>query len=148
MRRIRRASRIAKRAFLSLAVLVVILRIGSGIEFAYRTNNICEPNEHILQSEADAIEVAKEWVSKLPIYDSREFGSGVDVVDAMNQATDCCYAVRTRKYNFVIVWEVATGAEKGNEHYSAHMDLSNCGAIFADTLFTMMQQKKTSDVWK
>ena len=92
--------------------------------------------------------MAKEWISKESVYDSREFGSGVDVVNAMNQATDCCHAIRTRNYNFVIVWEVAMGAEKGTEHYSAHMKLSNCGAIFADTLFTMTQQKGASGVWK
>lgn len=132
MRRTRRAVQIVKNAFLLLVALVVVFLIGGSAEFAYRTNSICSPGDHIIQSEADAIEVAKKKIVKDSHLSSESFGSAPDFVDALSETKDCCSAIGYRTAFFVIVWEVSLAAEtlaKPN-HRFAKVFLSNCGSIF------------------
>ncbi len=123
----------AKYLFLALALLIV----GWLIEFAHRLNNVCGPGDHIIQSEADAIEVAKAryWKARygshgIPGYIDEKPGS-VDF-----GRTDCCSVTRNRTINGVIVWKVSlegeTLGEPKKRYVSAFVPLSNCGVVFRD----------------
>jgi hypothetical protein len=105
--------------------LLLVATIVSDIAlFAYRANNICGPRDHILQSEVNAIEVAKEWVSKRRSYGWQGI-SGVDVRDAMNPTGDCCEATRSRNWSDVIVWRLSMYADRGADRIFVTMQLSN-----------------------
>jgi hypothetical protein len=111
------------------------LCVGLVSEFAFRMN-ICGPGDHVIQSEADAIEVAKRKIVKDPRFSSSRFGSAPDFVDDLSEMENCCSAVRTRNYSFVVVWEVnlfARTAARPNPRHATVM-LSNCGSyIFAES---------------
>ena len=113
--------------------------IGSWLaEFAYRLNNVCGPGDHIIQSDADAIETAKGRVLQAR-YGSHGIPGYVDekpgFVD-FSQTENCCTVTRTRTAIGVIVWEVGlegeTTGEPKNRHVSAFVPLSNCGVVFRD----------------
>ena len=124
-----------------LSLLLFATIVSDMALFAYRTNNICGPRDHILQSEVDAIEVAKEWVSKRRSYGWQGI-SGVDVRDAMNRTSDCCDATRSRNWSGVIVWQLSMYADRGADRIFVTMQLSNCGELFHDTHFSMVESIK------
>lgn len=137
MRRIRRAVQITKNAVLLLVALASVVLIGECVKFAYRTNNICGPGDHIIQSEADAIEVAKKKIVKYPQFSSSKFGSALDFVDSLSDMEDCCGATRSRNAFFVITWEVSLAAQtaaRPNRRF-AMVSLSNCGEVFSDNSY-------------
>lgn len=125
----------ARNVFLGLTVLLLVLCMGFIAKFAYRMNS-CAPGDHVIQSEADAIEVAKRKIVKNPRFSSSRFGSAPDFVDDLSETENCCSAVKTRNYSFVVVWEVrlfAQTAARPNQRVAIVM-LSNCGSyIFADS---------------
>jgi hypothetical protein len=131
-----------RRILKNVVLLLVILLVADMAKFAYRTNYVCDPGEHILQSDSDAIEVAKQLISKESIFGSGEFNNGVDVVDSMNRTDNCCGTTRTRTPLGVIVWDVRVVAEKGNERFYAQMELSNCSSLFTDSKFTTIEPIK------
>ena len=110
-------------------------------QFAYRQNNICSPGEHILQSDTDAIEVAKNRLVKDPFFSSQEFGGAPEFLEALHQTSKCCEVVRRRTFFFVIVWDVFLVAETPTKRLIALMGLSNCGAIFAETKFKAIEPR-------
>jgi hypothetical protein len=130
------------RAFGVFSLLLAVLIAGDSAFFAFQTNNQCGPRDHILQSEADAIEVAKEWVSKGNFYSLWGTTNGVDVRDAMDRTPDCCAVTRSRNWDGVIVWRVDMEVDRGADQISVEMQLSNCGEIFNDTLFSAIDPVK------
>ncbi|UPJ51862.1 hypothetical protein IVB30_11240 [Bradyrhizobium sp. 200] len=124
-----------RNVFLGLTVLLLMLCVGLVTEFAYRMNS-CGLGDHVIQSEADAIEVAKRKIVKDLRFSSSRFGSAPDFVDDLSETENCCSAVKTRNYSFVVVWEVrlfAQTAVRPNPRVAIVM-LSNCGSyIFADS---------------
>jgi hypothetical protein len=131
-----------RRAFTAFSLLLAVLIVGDSAIFVFRTNNRCGPRDHVLQSEVDAIEVAKEWVSKRNFYSLWGSTNGADVRDAMNRTPDCCGVTRSRNWDGVIVWRVDMEADRGADHISVEMQLSNCGEIFSDTFFSAMEPGK------
>lgn len=125
----------ARNVFLGLVLLLLVLYAGFAAEFSYRMNS-CALGDHVIQSEADAIEVAKRKIVKDPRFSSSRFGSAPDFVDDLSETENCCSAVKTRNYSFVVVWEVrlfAQTAARPNQRVAIVM-LSNCGSyIFADS---------------
>lgn len=126
---------LARNVLLGLVALLLVLWVGFASEFAFRMNS-CGPGDHVIQSEADAIEVAKKKIVKDPRFSSNKFGSAPDFVEDLKDTDDCCTAVRTRNYSFVVAWEVrlfAQTAARPNQRVAVVM-LSNCGThIFADS---------------
>jgi hypothetical protein len=126
-----------RNVFLALVALLVVWMV----EFAYRKNNLCEQGDHPIQSEADAIAVAKKKIVKNPFFSSESFGSAPDFVDALERTENCCHAARFRNALGVIFWEVHLGAKMRPSaslypgmptHFSshiAHVVMSNCGSI-------------------
>ena len=110
-------------------------------QFAYRNNNVCSPGDRIIQSDTDAIEVAKNKLVKDPFFSSQEFGSASEFIDAFHQTSNCCQAVRRRTLFFVIVWDVFLVAETPAKRLTAQMGLSNCGTIFAETKFKAIEPR-------
>ena len=96
----------ARNVVLLLLALPIVLLVGFCVEFAYRTNS-CALGDHVIQSEADAIEVAKKKIVKSSYFSSESFGSAPDFVDSLSETEDCCSATRFRTPFFVIVWEVS-----------------------------------------
>jgi hypothetical protein len=129
-------------ALATFSMLLVVLLVGDSAIFAYRTNNICAPQDHILQSDADAIEVAKERVSKKSYYGRWQTISGVDVREAMNLMEDCCGATKSRNWDGVIVWQISMFANRGADGIFVQMKLSNCGEMFHDTHFSTVEPIK------
>jgi hypothetical protein len=122
--------------------LLLAVTIASDVAlFAYRTNNICGPRDHILQSDVDAIEVAKEFVSKSDYYGWQVI-SGADVRDAMNRTNNCCEATRSRNWSGVIEWHLSMFADRGADRIFVEMKLSNCGEYFNDTHFSTVEPRK------
>jgi len=128
-----------RNVFLMLVSLPLLLFVGSGVEFAYRKNS-CAPGDHVLQSEADAIEVAKRKFVENPHVRFRtgDFGSASAFVDALSETENCCSAVRSVNVFFVVVWDVRlyerTAARPNGR--AAQLFLSNCGTIFTDDSYT------------
>jgi hypothetical protein len=124
--------RVVRNVLLVMIALPVILVGGWFAEFAYRTNS-CGPGDHVIQSETDAIEVAKKKMVKERKFSSETFGSAPDFVDSLSGIKDCCYATRSRTPFFVIVWRVSLSNEAaGRSRREATLYLSNCGDIFTD----------------
>jgi hypothetical protein len=96
----------AKNVFIALALLLVFWMT----QFAYRTNNFCEPGDHPIQSEADAIAVAKRKIVKHSFFSSDSFGSAPDFIDAAERTENCCRAIRSRNILGLIFWDVYLGA--------------------------------------
>jgi hypothetical protein len=85
----------------------------------------------VIQSEADAIEVAKKKMVKSSYFSSEEFGSAPDFVDSLSETEGCCSAVRFRTPFFVVVWEVSLSERPIRpKHRFAMVSLSSCGTIF------------------
>jgi hypothetical protein len=105
------------------------LIVGDCAAFSYRLNNVCGPGDHIIRSEADAIEVAKKKIVKNAHFSSEIFGSATDFVESLSDKENCCDAIRFRTAFLVIVWEVSFSQSKGNSRF-AKVSLSNCGTIF------------------
>lgn len=81
-----------RNVFIALIVSLVVWIAQS----TYRTNNFCEPGDRPIQSEADAIAVAKKKMVKNPFFSSERFGSAPDFVDALERTENCCNAIRSR----------------------------------------------------
>ena len=62
--------------------LIVFVLVGTA-QFVHRTNNFCEPGDHPIRSEEDAIAVAKKKIVKNPLFSSERFGSAPDFVAAL-----------------------------------------------------------------
>ena len=123
----------ARNVFLLLVSLPLVLYIAYAVAFDYRTNS-CAPGDRVLQSEADAIEVAKRKFIQNPRvrFHMGDFGSASAFVDALSETRDCCSAVRSVYFPFLVVWDVQlyerTAARPNGR--SAQLFLSNCGTIF------------------
>lgn len=108
---------------------------------SYRTNYHCEPGDHPIQSEADAIAVAKRKIVERGLFSSESFGSVSDFVDAVGRTEDCCHAIRSRNILGFITWDVYLGARiwpsahlhpwmsTDNFSHSVLLNMSNCGSI-------------------
>lgn len=126
-----------RNVFLAMVLLLVMWTA----QLAYRTNNFCEPGDHPIQSETDAIAVAKKKIVKNIFFSSDSFGSAPEFVDAVERTKDCCHAVRSRNVFGVILWEVDLGARMKPSarlypgmptdffSHTAHVVMSNCGLI-------------------
>ena len=103
-------------------------------EFAYRTNYVCSPGRHIVQSDADAIEQAQRQFFRARF---RDISGDVDGTPGFADFSrpDCCKVKRTLMWTGVIQWEVSLNGETIGEPKKRHVTtltmLSNCGAIFA-----------------
>jgi len=110
------------------------------VHFVYETNNVCGPEDHIIQSEADAIAVAKRKIYQarygthnVPGYPDYKPG----VVEYDN-TPNCCEAKRSRNWWGIIVWEVELEGETNEpqkRRVGARLPLSNCGVVFSDEAF-------------
>lgn len=116
---------------LALGALLVSLLA----EFAYRKNYVCGPDHHILQSMEDAIEVAKRNVTNR----WKEFQDSRELLDAIDQTQNCCGVERTTNLSGVIEWNVSFMAEKAKKRFLLNMSLSNCGTVFSDSTFKMVE---------
>jgi hypothetical protein len=121
--------------------LVAVLIAGWIGQFVYSTNNICSGDEHLIESEADAIEVAKNRLIKDPFFSSEEFGSALDFLNALLQTRNCCEVIKRRALFLFIVWDVYLFAETPTKRLSAMMGLSNCGRIAAETKFKAIEPR-------
>ena len=126
-----------RNVFLALTLLLLLWVA----QFSYRTNNFCEPGDHPIQSEADAIAVAKKKIVKNSFFSSDSFGSAPDFVDAVARTENCCHAIRSRNILGLIFWDVYLGARIRPSaslypgmptdffSHSALVAMSNCGLI-------------------
>jgi hypothetical protein len=110
--------------FLALVALIVL----HCADIAYRLNNVCAVEQHIIESEADAIAIAK---NKAVSNDSGEFNASF--LDALSKAEHCCTVIRDRNGFFlVIAWHVSLSARDGR---FAQITLSNCGDVFDEDTY-------------
>ena len=139
-----------RNVFLLLAVLPVALLVGSIGEFAYCLNNVCGSGEHIIQSEADAIETARSRILQARYGSYGFFDEKPGFVD-FSHTDNCCKAARTRNIYDVIAWEVYLDGETTGEtiarNVGAYVLLSNCGAVFVDDSFMTAEPKKVDTIW-
>jgi hypothetical protein len=125
-------------------VLAVVLSLFVWMaQLVNRTNNSCEPGDHPIESEADAIAVAKRKMVKNPYFSSERFGSAPDFVDALERTENCCNAIRSRNILGLIFWDVYLGASistppnagiywrpsRSSQSHTALVAMSNCGVI-------------------
>lgn len=121
--------------------LIVFVLVGTA-QFVYRTNNFCEPGDHPIRSEEDAIAVAKKKMVKNPFFSSERFGTAPDFVAALERTEDCCNAIRHRNILGLIFWDVHLGASisaapsgmywrpsRSAKSHTALVAMSNCGTI-------------------
>jgi hypothetical protein len=149
---VRRIFRV-RNAVLLLVVLPVILPMGLCFgwmaQFVYRTNYVCGPGEHTLQSNMDAIEVAKDRILQAHYGSYGYFDEKPDSVD-FSQTDDCCRVASVRNMYGVIVWTVflhgETSGETTKRLVSAAMQLSNCGVVFEDSFITA-EPEKIETIW-
>jgi len=137
MRKMLRARNVFLLSLLSLPLLIFAW-LG---HFTYRLNNVCGPGEHLIQSEDDAIETAKARALQARFGSVEGFTEKPSFVD-FSHLENCCTAARIRTIFGVIVWEVylnghASG-ESSNWRVRAHLPLSNCGALFVDESFLLV----------
>lgn len=111
-----------KRAFRARNfVLLVLLSLTLWhVEFAFRKNNVCPVEDHAIQSELDAIDVAKKKVVKHSFFSSDRFGSAHEFVESLSETENCCSAERTRRGFGVIVWSVYLNAKATAKIQSPH----------------------------
>ena len=140
----------ARSLFLLLIALPVALIVGDVVLFAYRLNNICDPGDHIIQSESDAIETAKSRVLQARYGSYGYFDEKPRFVN-FSQTDDCCGVTRTRNIYGVIAWEVSLRGETTGEtikrRVRAFLALSNCGAVFFDDSFIIAEPIKVDSIW-
>jgi hypothetical protein len=135
-------------ALATFSLLIAVLILGDAALFAYRLNNVCGPGDHIIQSEADAIERAQIRILQAH-YGSHGIPGYVDekpgYVD-FSQTDDCCRATRTRTISGVIIWEVGlqgeTVGEPKKRYVNAYVPLSNCGVVFVGDSFLVADPKR------
>lgn len=113
------------RAFLFTLVALVAVFVLLCAGFAYRLNNVCGPGQHLIESEADAIEVAKKESAH-----GQEFDASF--IAALSKAENCCTVTRDRNVYLVIAWHVSLNARDGR---FAQVMLSNCGDVFDDDTY-------------
>ena len=90
----------------------VVAFVARYVEFAYRKNNSCLPEDHPIQSEADAITVVKKKIVKDRSFSSQQFGSADEFVDSLREVENGCSAKRNRNIFGVIVWSVYLEAKR------------------------------------
>lgn len=132
----------ARNVFLALVVLLVIW----DVEFAYRKNSACLAEDHRIQSEVDAIAVARKKIVKDRSFSSELFGSASEFVESLDNTENCCSASRTRNIFGVIVWSVYLEAKPSanHNHRTVYVEMSNCGEIFHDGSYKHVGDKETS----
>ncbi len=114
------------------------------VEFAFRTNNFCPVEDHSIQSEPDAIDVAKKKVVKDRFFSSDSFGSAHEFVESLVEIENCCSATRARNGFGVIVWSVYLTA-KATDKYNRRtifVEMSNCGQISHDSSYKDVADRK------
>jgi hypothetical protein len=125
-----------------LALVVLIFGVVAG--FAYRTNCVCGPAEHIIQSDADAIRQAQNRMFRAR-YGSHGIPGYVDEKPYVGDFSqpNCCEVKKTLTLGGVIVWEVGlegeTIGEAKKRHISALIRLSNCGAVFDEDSYILAE---------
>jgi hypothetical protein len=119
------------RAAVLLHLVLALLIIADTAVSSYRTNNVCEPGDHIIQTEADAIKQARIRISRAHFE-----GIGRPDYPDFSLVDNCCQVTRSRTGLGIIVWEVSlhgeTNGEATRRRVSALMRLSNCGVVFGD----------------
>jgi hypothetical protein len=127
---------------LALIAFPIILVFGWEAVSTYRTNNLCDPGDHIIRSEADAIKQAKIRFNRAR-YGSHGIAGHLDekpeLVDFSRRGDNCCSAARSRNVFGVIGWQVYLDGETVGEptvrNVGVSMVLSNCGAVFTRDSF-------------
>lgn len=128
----------------NLFLLMLLSLILWHVEFAFRKNNICSVEDHPIQSELDAIDVAKKKVVKDSFFSSERFGSAHEFVESLVETENCCSAERTRRGFGVIVWGVYLNA-KATAKYNRRtifVEMSNCGLVFHDFSYKDVAERK------
>lgn len=131
-------------------LLIILSLVVWDVEFAFRKNNICSLEDHSIQSESDAIDVAKRKIVKDSFFSSESFGSAHEFVDTLDETENCCRAARARNIFGVIVWRVylkAKASAKYNRR-TAFVEMSNCGAIFHDFSYIDVEDREEYYGWK
>jgi len=131
-------------------LLIVLSLVVWDVEFAFRKNNICSLEDHSIQSESDAIDVAKRKIVKDSFFSSQFFGSAHEFVGALDETENCCRATRARNIFGVIVWSVyleAKASAKYNRR-TVFVEMSNCGDIFHDFSYKDVADREEHDGWK
>jgi hypothetical protein len=90
----------------NLLLFVIAAFVVWDIEFAARKNHICSIEDHAIQSETDAIDVARKKIVKDSFFSSRSFGSAHEFEGALDETENCCSATRSRNIFGVIIWRV------------------------------------------
>lgn len=87
--------------------------------------------DHPIQSELDAIDVAKKKVVKDSFFSSELFGSAHEFVESLVDTENCCSAERTRNVFGVIVWSVYLTARATAKHNrrTIFVEMSNSGQV-------------------
>jgi hypothetical protein len=123
-------------------LLLGVLIVGWLSEFAYRSNNICGPGDHIIQSDADAIKMAQSRLFRAR-YGCHGIAGYVDEMPDhvdFSHVENCCEATRSRTVFGVIVWQVYLSGETIGEpkkrRVGVSMKLSNCCVVFHDSFIT------------
>lgn len=121
-----------------LAVVPCLLVAGWTAVSIYSANYICEPGNHIIQSEADAINQAKTRFSRSRFYmgDNLPLGYSNEkpkLADFDSGGESCCSASRSREISGFITWRtqlkgVTLGEPKVRKIY-IDMLLTNCGEV-------------------
>ncbi len=139
--------KLLRRVLVALLLAPFVLLLGLHVYGVYEANNVCGPDRHIIRSEADAIEAAKNQTFKasymphgIPGYEDTKPG----ILD-YSRTDNCCSAKRTREWSGLIVWEVMLEGEtyESKRRYGgAYMALSNCGVVFQDMSRVLASPKR------
>ena len=139
--------KILRRVIVAVLLAPFVLLLGLHVYGVYDLNNVCGPDRHMIGSEADAIEAAKNQTFEarymphdIPGYEDTKPG----ILD-YSRTDNCCSAKRTRQLSGVIVWEVKLEGEtyESKRRYgSAYMALSNCGVVFRSESFVSASPKR------
>jgi hypothetical protein len=129
--------KIFRATMVSYLVIAAIIA-GAAAWDSYRLNYVCGPDDHIIQSEADAIKQGQRRIFKAH-YGTHDTPGYVDEKPGVADFSqpDCCAVKRTLTMTSVIQWDVSLDGETIGEpkkrHVSALMRLSNCGVVFDDS---------------
>jgi hypothetical protein len=138
------------RALVMFFVLLAVWIVGDFAAFAYRLNNVCGPGDHIIQSEAAAIRMAKALALSGNYGSSHVFDDRPELV-VFRQTDGCCAVTRTRTLFGVIVWKVSllgvTVGEMQARDVRAFVAFSNCGELFVDDSSISTVPKKVNSIW-
>jgi hypothetical protein len=130
----------------ALIAFPIVLVFGWEAVSTYRTNNVCDPGYHIVQSNADAIKQAKIRFNRAR-YGSHGVAGHLDekpeLVDFSRLGDSCCLVTRSRNMFGVIGWQVGLDGETVGEptirKVSVSMIRSNCEAVFTRGSFIMAE---------